>query len=51
MQPCSLPQTGGIHVGENDNPNTHWICDYHREKWDAQNRFIAGGLPCAMEEL
>jgi len=45
---CDRP--GTIHIGENGNPDTDWICAYHYDKWHADRaRFIADGLPCAME--
>jgi hypothetical protein len=47
---CERP--GTIHIGENGNPNTEWICVYHYDKWHADRaRFLADGLPCNMEEL
>jgi hypothetical protein len=30
---CDRP--GTIHIGENGNPDTEWICAYHRYKWNA----------------
>ena len=47
---CERP--GTIFIGQNDNPNCAWICDYHYDKWDAdRTRFIAEGLPCQMQKL
>ncbi len=45
---CDRP--GTVFIGENGNPD--WICDYHRDRWNAdRSRFIADGLECQMEEL
>ncbi|MGO9087976.1 MAG: hypothetical protein ACLQBK_22390 [Candidatus Sulfotelmatobacter sp.] len=47
---CNRP--GTIFIDANGNSNCGWICEYHRDRWNADRaRFIAGGLPCAMEEL
>ena len=47
---CTRP--GTIHIRESGNVDAQWICEYHRDKWNAdRNRFIVDGLPCAMEEL
>jgi hypothetical protein len=47
---CDRP--GTIHIGENGNPDTEWICVYHYDRWHADRaRFIADGFPCEMEEL
>ena len=47
---CDRP--GVIFVGENGNPDTQWICRFHRDRWNAdRDRFISDGLPCAMELL
>jgi len=47
---CDRP--GTIYIGENGNPDTEWICRFHRDKWNSDRaRFLAEGLPCAMEEL
>jgi hypothetical protein len=46
------PRLGTIYIGENGNPDSDWICDYHRDKWNADRaRFLADGLECQMEEL
>ena len=43
---------GTIYIGKNGNPDTEWICDYHRGKWHAdRSRFIADGFPCQTQEL
>lgn len=43
---------GTILIGENGNPDTRWICRFHRDKWNADRaRFLSQELPCAMEEL
>lgn len=48
----NCPRPGTILIGENGNPDREWICRYHRDKWHAQRaRFIADGLPCAMETM
>lgn len=42
---------GTIHI-KNANPDNEWICDYHRDKWNAhRDRFLADGLPCEMRHL
>jgi hypothetical protein len=47
---CDRPGTG--YIGENGNPDTEWICAYHRDKWYAdRTHFLAQGLPCQMQEL
>lgn len=47
---CDRP--GTIPIGENGNPDTEWICAYHRDKWNADRvRFLADGLLCEMKEL
>ena len=47
---CDRP--GVIFVGENGNPDTEWICAYHRDKWNGDRaRFLADGLGCQMQEL
>jgi hypothetical protein len=47
---CDRP--GTIHIGENGNPDSEWICAYHRDKWNGDRaRFLAEGLPCQMKEL
>ena len=49
---ANCPRPGVVFIGRNGNPESEWICDYHRDKWDAdRDRFTADGLPCAMEEL
>lgn len=46
------PEDGTIHIGANGNPDTHWICFRHYDKWNADRaRFLAAGLPCEMREL
>jgi hypothetical protein len=48
----NCPRPGTAYIGENGNPNTEWICAYHRAKWNADRaRFFADALGCAMEEL
>jgi len=43
---------GTIHIGENGNPDTQWICRFHRDRWNADRaRFIADGLLFEMQEL
>jgi nuclear transport factor 2 (NTF2) superfamily protein len=53
--PCCYYQchrTGTIHIGENGNPDTQWICGFHRDRWNADRaRFIADVCGCEMEEL
>jgi hypothetical protein len=45
-------QRGAVFIGANGNPDTDWICAYHRDKWNAdRSRFIEDGLPCQMKEL
>ena len=45
-------EEGTIHIGTNGNPDTHWICWVHYDKWNADRaRFLADGGGCAMEEL
>ena len=47
---CDRP--GTTYIGENGDPENAWICEYHRDRWnDDRARFLADGLPCAMEEL
>ena len=47
---CDRP--GTIHIGENGNPDSEWICAYHRDKWNADRaRFLADGLGCQMQGL
>jgi len=47
---CDRP--GVIFVGENCNADAQWICEYHRDKWNAdRSRVIAKGLPCQMQEI
>ena len=43
---------GASFIGENDgNPDTEWVCEYHRDKWNANRAlFIAEGLPCQMKK-
>jgi hypothetical protein len=49
---ANCPRPGTIHVGENGNRDTQWICRFHRDRWNADRaRFIADGLLCEMEEL
>jgi hypothetical protein len=49
---ANCPRPGTIHIGENGNPDTQWICRFHRDGWNADRaRFIADGLLCEMEEL
>ena len=53
--PCcyaDCPNEGVVHVGMNGNPDTHWICQHHLERWNRMRvQFLAAGLPCEMEEL
>ena len=45
-------EEGTSHIGTNGNPDTHWICWVHYDKWNADRvRFLADGGGCAMEEL
>jgi hypothetical protein len=47
---CDRP--GTIRIVKNGNPDTQWICRFHRDLWNAdRDCFIAAGLGCAMEEL
>jgi hypothetical protein len=47
---CDRP--GTIYIGENGNPDTEWICEYHRSKWHANRaRFLADGGGCEMQRL
>lgn len=47
---CAEP--GTIHIGPNGNPDTHWICPHHLNRWNANRaRLIADGGGCEMEEL
>ena len=51
---ANCPRPGVVFIGKNGNPESEWICDYHRDKWNADRDrfiFIADGLPSAMEEL
>ena len=49
---ANCPRPGTIHVGENGNRDTQWICRFHRDGWNADRaRFIADGGECEMEEL
>jgi hypothetical protein len=46
------PEPGTLHIGENGNPDTHWICWVHYYKWNQMRaRFLADGDGCEMEEL
>ena len=46
------PRPGVIFIPENGDPDSEWICDYHRDKWNADRaRFLADGLVCEMKEL
>ena len=46
------PEPGTIHIGPNGNPDTEWICRFHRDGWNANRaRFIADGGGCEMQEL
>jgi hypothetical protein len=48
----NCPRPGVTFIGANGSPDSEWICDYHRHKWNTdRDRFLAEGLPCAMEEL
>jgi hypothetical protein len=48
----NCPEPGTIHIGENGNPRTHWICFCHYDKWNADRaRFNSDGGRCEMEEL
>ncbi len=53
--PCcyfNCDQPSAIHIGVNGNPETHWICFRHLDKWNANRaRFLADGPGCEMEEL
>ncbi len=45
-------QPGAIHIGVNGNPDSHWICFYHFNKWNADRApYLADGGGCAMREL
>jgi hypothetical protein len=33
---CDRP--GTIHIGENGNPDTEWICSFHRDLWGEVER-------------
>jgi hypothetical protein len=47
----NCPRGSVVHIGANGG-NSHWICFRHLEKWkQTRARFLAAGLPCAMEEL
>jgi hypothetical protein len=47
---CSRP--GTIYIGENGNPDTEWICEYHRNRWNGlRARFLSEGIPCQMQAL
>jgi len=47
---CHEP--GTIHIGENGNPATHWICWIHLAKWNARRaRFLREGGACEMQLL
>lgn len=47
---CLKPAT--VHIGTNGNPDTHWICWVHYDKWNAdRSRFLADGGGCAMKKL
>lgn len=46
------PRPGTILIGENGDPDSEWICVYHRDKWNADcARFLADGFPCQMKKL
>jgi len=46
------PEPGTIHIGTNGNPDTHWICRVHYDKWNADRaRFLADGGGCEMQRL
>jgi hypothetical protein len=43
---------GTIFIGKNGDPETEWICEHDRDKWNAdRNRFIADGGGCEMQKL
>jgi hypothetical protein len=45
------PEEGTIHIGTNGNPDTHWICFRHLQRWNqTRARFLADG-GCEMQEL
>ena len=45
-------EEGFVHIGTNGNPDTHWICFRHLERWNQNRaRFLADGGECEMEEL
>jgi hypothetical protein len=47
---CLKPAT--VHIGTNGNPDTHWICWVHYDKWNADRaRFLADGGGCEMQQL
>ena len=47
---CERP--GTTFIGANGSPDSEWICDYHRDRWNTlRDTVLAAGLPCAMEEL
>lgn len=47
---CCNPAT--IYIGRTGDPSAHWICEHHRDYWNAlRARFIADGLPCKMKKL
>jgi hypothetical protein len=49
---ANCPEPATIHIGVNGNPDTHWICWRHLERWNqTRARFIADGGGCEMEEL
>ena len=48
----NAPNPAQIYIDENGNPDTEWICAYHRDKWNADRaRFLADRVPCEMKEL
>jgi hypothetical protein len=48
---ADCPDEGVFHIGPNGG-DSHWICFRHLERWNQNRaRFLADGLPCAMEEL
>ncbi len=50
--PNYCDQPGAIHIGVNGNPDSHWICFYHFNKWNADRApYLADGGGCAMREL
>ena len=52
---CCYPdciEDGVVHIGINGNPDTHWICWKHLDRWNQNRaRFVRDGGGCEMQEL